>query len=277
MKKILVTTDFSDKSKAGLFFAIQLASQSKYALTFFHAYHILTPTGWNVLKIEQYEKEQSKIIQEKLTRFVESIYADLGITAAKIKCIIKSSVFPESCIMEYAAENKFNFICISTRGAGKLQRILGTNTANLINQSDVPVIAVPFNYTSTKITSILYASDLINLEKELKNVVAFAKPLNSTIELLHLVSPLETIIAPKIIETAVKRFSKFDIKLNIKNKDFVKSMIANIETVISETKPSMMIMFTEQNRTLFQKIFMSSKSAEYSFNARIPLLVFNKS
>ena len=38
MKKILVTTDFSDKSKAGLLFAIQLAKQNKYVLTFFHAY-----------------------------------------------------------------------------------------------------------------------------------------------------------------------------------------------------------------------------------------------
>ena len=49
------------------------------------------------------------------------------------------------------------------------------------------------------------------------------------------------------------------------------------ENVIKKTKPSMLIMFTEQNRTLFQKIFLSSKSADYSFNPKIPLLVFNKS
>lgn len=277
MKKILVTTDFSDKSKAGLLFAIQLATQNKFTLTFFHAYHILIPTAWNIVRMEEYEKEQAKIIQERLNRFVEKIYNGLKIIPSNKNCVIQSSVFPQSCVMEHAVENKFDFICISTRGAGKLQRFLGTNTANLINQSDIPVIAVPYNYKSTKITSILYASDLIHLEKELKNVIDFAKPLKAKVELFHFTSPLETIIDPKVIELAVKKFSKYDIKLHIKNTDFVKSMIANIEVAIKNAKPSMMIMFTEQNRTLFQKIFLSSKSAEYSFNAKVPLLVFNKS
>ena len=192
------------------------------------------------------------------------------------KCIIKSSVFPQGNIMEYAAENNINFICISSRGAGKLKRLLGTNTANLINQSDVPVIAVPYNYKTTKITSILYASDLVNLKKELKKVVAFARPLKSEVELLHFTSPLEKIIDSKVIEMAANKLAKYDIKLNIKTTDYVHTLVSNIETAIKKLKPSMMIMFTEQNRTLFQKIFLSSKSAEYSFHANVPLLVFNK-
>ena len=277
MKKILVTTDFSDKSKAGLLFAIQLATQKKFDLTFFHVYHIITPTGWNFVQKEKYEKEQIKIIQDKLNVFVEGVYKSLILTKSNKKCVIKSAVFPQSSIMEYAAENKFDFICISARGAGKLERILGTNTTNLINHSDAPVIAIPYNYKTSKITSILYASDLTNLEKELKKVVAFAKPLKATIELLHFTSPLETITDPKVMGIAIKKLSKFDIKLNIKNMDFVKSIVANIETAVKKIKPSLMIMFTEQNRTLFQKLFLSSKSAEYSFNAKVPLLVFNKS
>ena len=276
MTKILVTTDFSINSKAGLFFAIQLASQNKFELTFFHVCHILSPTAWNFVRIEEYEKEQKKIIQEKLELFVRKIYKGLNITASKIKCVIKNSVLPQSCIREYAAENKFSFICISTRGAGKFKRFFGTNTGNLITQSEVPVIAVPYNYKPAKITSMLYASDLVHLEKELKSVVAFAKPLKAKVELLHFTSPLETLIDPEIIKLAVNKFSKYDIKLNIENTDFVKSMIANIETAIKKTKPSMLIMFTEQNRTIFQKIFLSSKAAEYSFHANVPLLVFNK-
>ena len=277
MQKILVTTDFSDKSKAGLLFAIQLASQNKFDLTFFYAYHILIPTAWNFSRVEEYEKAEVKIIQDKLNMFVEKIYKGLNLPKSNKNCVVKSSLFPQTCIMEYAAENKFNFICMSTRGAGKFQRIFGTNTSNLINQSPIPVVAVPYNYKPTKITSILYASDLVNLEKELKNVVAFAKPLKSKVELLHFTSPLKTIIDSKIIQIAVKKLSKYNIKLNIKNPDFVETMVANIETAIKKTKPSLMIMFTEQNRSLFQKIFLSSKSAEYSFNAKVPLLVFNKS
>ena len=66
------------------------------------------------------------------------------------------------------------------------------------------------------------------------------------------------------------------IMLHIENINLTQTLISNIESVIRKSKPSMMIMFTQQNRSFFEKIFMSSKSADYSFNAKIPLLVFNK-
>ena len=277
MNKILVTTDFSTNSKAGLRFAIQLASQHKYELTFFHSYYIMKPTSWNDATFDAYEKKEINNIQKRLNQFVESVYKSMEVVSKNKICVIKSAVDTDNNIREYAQENKFNFICISTRGAGTLKKTFGTNTSNLINHSTIPVLAIPHNYRYTKITSILYSSDLVNLELELKNVVAFAKPIKAKVELLHYTSPLETIPDSKLIEIIVKKLSKYDIKLNIKNTDFVETMIFNIETAIKKTKPSMMIMFTEQNKSLFQRIFMSSKSVEYSFNAKVPLLVFNKS
>jgi len=277
MKKILVTTDLSDNSKAGLLFAIQLAAQNKYSLTFFYAYHILTPTAWDFLRIEAHERKEKKIIQQQLELFVEKIYAGLNMNTVKAKCIIKQSIFPQSCIMEYAKTNKFDFICISTRGAGKLKRILGTNTEHLINHSQIPVIAVPYKYKTVPIKSILYASDVVHFKNEIVKVVGFAKPLKATIELLHLTSVLESGDQLIAIETAVKKIAAYHISFNITNRNPNESLISDIETVIKKRKPSVMIMFTEQNRNWFQKIFLSSKSAEYSFNAKVPLLVFNKS
>lgn len=276
-KKILVTTDFSEESKAGLRFAIQLSTQYKYDLTFFNSYHILIPTAWSNAKIEAYEKIEVQKIKKELNLFVEKVYKEMKIGAANMKCVIRSSVYPQSNIREYAAENHFNFICISTRGAGKFKRVLGTNTANIINFSDVPVIAVPYQWKTARIESALYASDLINLEKELKKVVAFAKQLKLKVELLHFTSPLERIIDSKQLYNVAKKLSKFEIRMNIKDADFTKTLVSRIESAIKKSKPSMLIMFTEQNRTLFQKVFLSSKSAEYSFDAKVPLLVFNKS
>jgi len=277
MKKILVTTDFSDKSKAGLLFAIQLATQNKYKLTFFYAHHIPTPASWNFVRIEEYQKEQITITLAKLKSFVEKIYAGLHILAINIKYVVQISVLPEAVIREYAEKNKFDFICISTRGAGKLERILGTNTGNLINHSAIPVIAVPYKYKPTAITSVLYASDLAHFKKEIIKVVAFAKPLKATIELLHLKSVMENSDNLKAVETAVKKIAAYPVNFNFTSRNPNESLIKDVETAIKKMKPSMMIMFTEQNRGWFEKIFLSSKSAEYSFNAKVPLLVFNKS
>jgi nucleotide-binding universal stress UspA family protein len=276
MEKILVTTDFSSNSKAGLRFAIQLASQNKYELTFFHSYYIMKPTSWSDATIAAYEKGEAKKIQNKLIQFVESVYKSMGIVSKTKKCVIKSSVLTDSNIREYALENKYSFICISTRGAGKLKKIFGTNTSNLITHSTVPVIAVPHNYRPCKITSILFASDLANLENELQKVIAFAKALKAKIELLHFKYPVEIIANEKIMSEVVNKISKYNVKLHLAKINLAENLISNIETAVKQSMPSMMIMFTQQNRSFFEKIFLSSKSAEYSFNAKVPLLVFNK-
>jgi len=277
MNRILVTTDFSSNSKAGLRFAIQLASQHKYRLTFFHSYYIMKPTSWNNATFDAYEKREMDEIQKKLNQFVDSVYKALGVVAKNMACILKSSVFTENSIREYAQENNFTYICISTRGAGTLQKILGTKASHLINHSIVPVIAVPPLYRPRKITSILYTTDLVNLEKELKKVVAFTKPLKANVELLHFHYPLEITNRKKMMDKVKNKISKHNITLHLEEKDLTRTLIASIEATIRKTKPSIMIMFTQQNRNFFDKIFLPSKSAKYSFNAKVPLLVFNKS
>lgn len=276
MQKILVTTDFSVNSKAGLRFAIQMASQHKYELTFFHCYHILKPTSWSEARGNAYEKEEAYKIQGQLNHFVDRIYKTMNIIPKNIKCVIESSIITYAAIREYAYKYKFNYICISTRGAGNFGRLFGTNTSNLINFSDVPVIAIPDSYRAKTIARILYASDLTSLENELKKVVGFSKPLKAKVELLHFTSSSEVISDSKIIDIAVKTFSKYYIKLEIEKPKPLESLVSNLESAIKKYRPSLLIMFTQQNRTFFEKLFLPSKSAEYSFNAKVPLLVYNK-
>ena len=277
MKKILVTTDFSENSKAGLYFAIQLASQNDYELTFFNTYHILTPTAWNEVRVGGYEKDEAEKIEEELNAFVEETYKGINETAAPYKCVIKSSVFADSCIREYAAENNFDFICISTRGAGAVKRLLGTNTANLINNSEVPVIAIPHNYEKRAIRSILYVSDLLNYENEILKVIAFAEPLKATVELLHLTSAPDKKEDLALTDSAIKAITNYNVNFQTTPRNPNDSLVSDIEVAVKSIQPSVMVMFTEQNRNWFEKIFISSKSAEYSFDAKVPLLVFHKS
>lgn len=276
MDKILVTTDFSSKSKAALRFAIQLASQHKFELTFFHSYYIANLAARSDDFFADYEKKEADRIQKKANQFVESVYRDMDIVSKNIKCVVKSSVFADSNIREYAQENNFNFICISTRGSGKLKKILGTNTSSLIAHSIVPVIAVPHNYRRSEIKSVIYASDLLNFENEMEKVIEFTKPLKAKVEVLHFNYPTEMITDKNTIDELVKKKSNHNIKLNIESINLAESLISNIEAVIKRSKPSMLIMFTEQNRNFFKKTFFSSNSANYSFNAKVPLLVFNK-
>jgi nucleotide-binding universal stress UspA family protein len=276
MDKILVTTDFSSNSKAGLRFAIQLASQHKFELTFFYSYYIANLRSLSNRAFADYERKEADRIQKKLNQFVESVYRDMDVVSKNKKCVIKSAVLADSNIREYAQENKFSFICISTRGSGKLKKIFGTNTSNLIAHSTVPVIVVPHNYRRSEIKSVIYASDLVNLGNELEKVIEFTKPLKAKVEILHFNYPTEITTNKNTIDELLKKNSKHNIKLHIENINLAESLISNIEAVIRRSKPSMLVMFTQQNRSFFNKIFFSSNSANYSFKAKVPLLVFNK-
>lgn len=276
MKKILVTTDFSANSKAGLRFAIQLASQMPIELTFFHSYHIAKPTSWGEKTFSTYENNEATKIKRKLDNFVNGVYDGMGVVPGKFHTVIRSSFITDSNIMKYAADNKFDFICISRRGSGKVKKIFGTNTSNLIIHSEVPVIAVPNTYRSTKVSSVLYASDLANLEEEIGQVVDFAKPLGAGIELLHLNYPSDIEYNATIIENTIRKFPKSHIKYRIENINLVYNLVTNIQSVIKKIKPSILVMFTDQNQGFFEKLFLSSSSAKFSLNTSVPLLVFKK-
>ena len=275
--KILVTTDFSANSKAGLRFAVSLAKLKKAQLIFFHSYFLPKPTSWSEATYLDYANNEKQKLLSRLNKFVEAVYKSVKVSPANFKCVMVQSIIPESGIMAYAKTQSVDFICISTRGAGRLKKIFGTTAGNLITKSQVPVIAVPQHYKTKNITHILYASDLKNYQEELKKVIAFAKPLKASIEVFHLSSPGEQLFDVGAIAANLKKQFKYNIKLHLENIDLTQPLVANLQKAIASSKPSVLIMFTEQRRTFFEKLFLSSASESIAFLAKVPMLVFNKS
>jgi hypothetical protein len=96
------------------------------------------------------------------------------------------------------------------------------------------------------------------------------------VEVVHFSWPDEARLDKEIIESGVNKEFGYPVRLHIKQNDAVHSLVQNLEKQIEVLKPSIAIMFTNQNRSLFQKIFLSSKAEQLSFDLKIPLLVFNK-
>lgn len=276
MNKILVTTDLSGNSKSALRFAIQLASQTGYSLTFFHSYHFLRPTSWSEASLVSFEKSESTQITRKLHRLVTRVYQSLGLAGEDPHCVAKNGAYADREIMKYASEHNYDFICISRSGHGKTSRLFGSNTSSLIKKSKVPVIAVPDNYKRARISTVTYLSDLANLDNELKKVSVFTERLEAKIEMLHFRVPVDYLRNANQLSLIESKLAKYGVNAHYEALNYEKTLIENIIKVIKHSRPSMLIMFTDQKRTLFEKIFMSSISAEFSSITRVPLLVFNK-
>jgi len=277
MKKILVPTDFSEHSTAGLRFAIQWSTIEKIELVFIHVLHISRLPQWTDAYFLKHSENEKKNYKGRLEKFVSDVYETMGRKQEKYSCVVIEGFSPDVAILNYCRHPAdIDFICIATRGAGRLKRLLGTNTGNIITKSDVPVIAIPENYQAKPFERVIYAADFHHYKQELGKVVNFARPLKMPVEIVHFSWPDEARLDKEIIESGVNKEFGYPIRLHIEQNDAVHSLVQNLEKQIEVLKPSIAIMFTNQNRSLLQKIFLSSKAEQMSFELKIPLLVFNK-
>lgn len=276
--KVLVPTDFSGNSKTAFRFAIQWSIQQKIELQFLHVFHINRIPQWTDYDYKKYISSEKIFYENKLKQFASGIYQSSGIKAKKHACIALHGASADISIMDYCLqEGDISFICIGTRGAGKIKKIFGTHSGNLITKSQVPVIAVPKSYGRRKpIKSLLYATDFSLPENELKKVFEFARPLKASVTMLHLAWPGSVPPDREAIEKKLMGKHGIDFKLKIVTDDLFDSLTEGLKAQVEMLKPSMTIMFTDQSRTLFQKIFSPSRAEQLSFETKVPLLVYKK-
>lgn len=281
MEKILVPTDFSNNSKAALRFAIRLAARQKgQHLVFINIHHFKRPFTDNPVPDDKFEAEKHEElnkVQSKLESFVKRIYQSLRIEPGDYSCEVLEGLKADVTLIDYCnSHSEIKLVTMSTRGASFLNKVLGTNTGNLITKSKVPVIAIPKDYIYKPLRNVLYASDLEHLHSEFQTVLDFAKPKGLTVELLHFSTPSSKDLEENLDRNALEEKAGYPLSIKIEKNDINHSMSRNLQDQLHKIKPSMLVLFTNQDRKLFEKIFLSSMAESLSFKIQTPLLVFKK-
>lgn len=274
MEAILVPTDFSDNSKPGLRFAIRLAARNKAPLVFVH---IFQPKRPYLGDADALRKEHITKAKLKLEAFIRKIYNSLKVEPGPYSCEILEGFKADISLLDYCQNHpNIKLIIISTRGASFVNKILGTNTGNLITRSPIPVIAIPKDYRNKPLHNVLYASDFENLDQEFKRVLDFAKPRGLSVELLHF-SSLSTLDLEKNLKRdELESKAGYPLTIRIEKSNINNPMSKNLQQQIEKIKPSLVILFTNQNRSFYERLFLSSMSEGLSFKSQTPLLVFKK-
>lgn len=276
MQQILVTTDLSNNSKAGIHFAIRLAKQTGAKLIFIHIYQVLRATTWSDDQYEHFIKRNRENLLEDLSTFIASTYRTLGEPLTNYQTVVHHNLDTVGGMIQSARDYQCDYICISTRGAGMLKKFIGTNTGKLIVHSDIPVLCIPSSWHPASVTRILYASDMKNHEEELRHVVAFAKPLGAAIDMLHLYLHPELATGKEAAAQQIAAAADYDVTLHYEQRNINRSIMQEIDAAIGNYRPDLLAMFTNQDRTFFERVFLSSTTEAYSFRTQIPMLTFNK-
>ena len=275
-KKILVTTDLSKGSHAGIRFAIQLAHQSGSVLIFYYVIEVLKPSNWSGKRFTDFAESEIRAGEGNLKSFIATAYKRARVKAGKHEFVVQIGSPVDRTIIRYSMERKVDYICMSTRGAGVIRRMIGTYTASVLRHSEIPVFAIPMTYRTEKISHILYSTDLLGLESELKKVKDFAHSLNARLSVIHYqyLYQLKEIRAK--FEKIAQRNKESGVDFHFQNLEIDNTLNAHLMKTIRKFKPSLVILFTRQNRDWFEQLYSSSLSAKASYTTKKPLLVFSK-
>jgi len=276
MKKILVTTDLSTSSKAALRFAFQLASQGNFELVFFHCFQAMIPTTIHRSQIEDSLQEQVQDQLKSLERFVAATHRSLKNGPGKYRCVVVEDLNPEKAILEQAHREQADYICISTRGAGQVLKLIGTHTSRIIVHSPIPVLVVPHTYRRRTLNKVMYASDLENMDREMPQVLDFAQSTGAKIDLAHFFYTTSIQAEADSMQAMWrKKYPALD-QVILRQMDLDATFAAQFDAVVKKEKPGIAVFFTHTNQTWYDKLFRANRAEAYSFVTKVPMLVFRK-
>jgi nucleotide-binding universal stress UspA family protein len=276
MRKILVPTDFSDASKAGMRFAVQLAGQINVEPVFFHCFQALVPTTIHRETVLAEVMNQTQVHQEKLKEFVGDLHKSMRVIPGLHSYAIEEGFSATEAILHYVRQHPIDFICMSTRGAGTVRKVFGTHTTRVIAQSPVPVWAIPQTYHSQPIRKLLYATDLEDVDQEMATVMDLADEVNARVDLVHFFYDEEIRLDRRTVTGIWKQtYARID-RVYFETADPGAELDDLLSKLVKKVRPDLVVFFTHPNHTWFDRFFGDSCAEIYSFVARVPMLVFRK-
>lgn len=263
MRKILIPTDFSAIAVNASEYALAIAKTLKGELVFFHADEHTDSNEHNKLIAEV-----NKISTENPSLKTSFVATDKLFNSLTINDLFKDSL---------------GLIIIGTSGeSGDLsKKIFGTNTSEITEDMNCPVIAIPSDYKYTDIRKIGYASDLNNLDKEITEVIDFSRKFNAVIEVFH-VSPVfpdlgdvEKIDIQSKIEELKQKHGYSAIQYFVEKTNHDNQINKGINNFLSHHNSDLLVLF-HNIRSGIDRFITSSETRDVITHIKTPLLIFPK-
>lgn len=275
MKTIWVCTDFSSTGNNAVKYAIQYAAAMKYHLVVFHVVHMpkFNPTisEAEFLQLKKKEEDKQKLSLENL---VDKIHRDLHLkrNESKVKVAAKNGIFVTETLVAATKNQKADLIIVGTHGATGL-KLLGSISSEIIFKAQAPVLAIPPRYRYKKMKRMVYAADFKNLVNELLLVVQMASPVNAVIEILNFgVSNTNTFDERKLMKQV--KYKKLKVILQEERQSL--PIIEQLQNYLKNHQAEVLVMFPDE-RSVFDKLFVRSKTEKLIYQIKIPLLTILKS
>ena len=237
-----------------VYYAMKLFPQEENTFILFHC---------SKPETEEAEKKQfDEFIATLSTGQVFETLTSTGITAQEIK--------------RYAIETRSDIVVLGIHGKlNNPENVFGKTISALMGNIETPLIVVPEAHRSSVPKKIIYASDLTNINEELKGIIRFAKLFDAEIHILHIV--------PEELESQTFEDEQRDLQLitrnlysKIKFTPFTGSgIIEAIDEFVKCENPDL-LSFYKHPGNLLQMLWDMSLAEKVSMHNHLPVLLFRK-
>jgi len=272
MINILIPTDFSNLSKVAIRYAIRFANKIDASITLLHVVSLVQPARASMrLRLKSVEQDLVDAAEEDIAELVAEFQKHSKTDSPIQTRVVKAPYFNEA-VKKEAKRLRSGLIIMGTRGATGLKKyVVGTNTASVIDVSSLPVLVIPELAEFKNFTKVVYATDLMHTEKELKILIPYFMKFESIVHLVHVTSSL------KGVSDIEKRIDAIVEKAGYKNV-IVRVMVNKnvdeaIQHYVDSIKADILATFTHQYG-FYEKLFDRSLTRKLAFQSKLPLLAF---
>jgi len=282
MKTILLAIDFSEGIENCCNYAVRAAGRFDAEIILFHSYfdkflvaESNFPTGI----------ETDTLINRKILQDIKSqAEADLKnietcIVEAYPKAKVKSALSggnAEDEIIKAAEEYKADLIMLGSSGKAAKGIFSGSISKKIIENTQIPVLSIPLNYTYKPINNVLYPTEFLhNDEKIIKIIFELLSNFDIKMHCIHLVHP-ESFKASESMNSLCANF-----KDEIKKELICVEMIASsnfLESLQNYTELHQinLIAFAAHKRGFLKELFTQKLTKKDLFQLQLPMLTIKQ-
>lgn len=226
------------------------------------------------MKLKQIEKMLTRAAEDEGEVLIKKLRSEVkGDYVLKFKAIQGHTV--ARTVTSFTSKHPTNMVIMGSRGASALKKArMGGTTVSVIDDCEMPVLAIPEFAQYKNLQKIVYASDLKDVQKELDILTEFAAIFGSHVHMIHVVEALDkkTDEARKAVEELLHKqsYKKVDFRIIIDP-----NVPAAIDYFIKDMKAELLTTFTH-HLSLFDKLFARSVTRTLAYLGTVPLLALKR-
>lgn len=274
MKRILFPTDFSETANNAFIHALEFANAVQGELILLHTFELpvidnqFFPQNYMVM-YESLELAQFDMFKEEIPKLrAIALQHNLGTVPMSHRLMDGSLLYN---IEKAITEDKINYVIMGTEGAtGWASFLLGSNTANVLDEIDIPILSVPSQAVYRKVKTIGFTTRFRPKDKKaLKKVLKLAKLYHAVVKCLY-VKTASSDVDTNLIEEWKAEFSTEAVTFNVVLSDDIEGTILDFILY----KDIDILTMLSYKRGFFEGIVNPSLTKKLTKNFEIPIFSF---